>query len=879
MNRRFYDLPATLEADIKKLGEYVADYKSGKLNPVQFKGIRVGYGIYEQREANTFMMRTRTPAGALTPCQLKRVAEVSRDHGIHKFSITTRQEFQLQYLKIDELVEINNKLAEVGLSGRAGGGNCVRNMVGSFDSGVRKDEVFDINPYVNALTSRMVAETDSYDLPRKLKFSFSNHPDDTALVRKHCVGFIAKIQDGRKGFQVWVGGGTGASAKKGKMLLDWVPDHRVYYVAKAVKQLFDRYGNRRQRNQAKIKWLYDKLGKERFESLFFRYYGLIQQELGLELQIAELPNEAQVKAGYAAEAVADSAAFELWKKRFVTVQKQAGIFQVRIPILHGNVENEDGIKLADFLENFGENVLRLTSDQNVSLRNIPEAYLGNVFNLVHQLSTLSDKPTAFGNMIACTGAATCTLGVTLSRPAAEALQAGLEQRGVSMDKYQDLRIQISGCPNACANNWTSDIGIFGRADKKEHELYPGYMIQLGSHLVGDEIFFAEKVANVAHRHLADLLADFFLDFEKNGKGELRPYLQTQEAKNQILALCEKYDKLVPTLEEDKSFYNDLQSDEPFSLLKGKKPECAAGLFDMIAVSFAALEKLQVQVKDKLNADEKEEVLYNMVLNSAHSLLVTRGIEAHEDTDAFEGFIQHFIKANLVPTCFLGLVQAAKNGDRAKLVKEQEGVIGLVQHMEGLYESMDDSLRFNLPEVAETTASSESKAKESDADQVKDFTGVACPMNFVKTKLALSPMKAGETLEVLLDDGEPIANVPGSVKLEGHSILNETQREDGSWSILIQKAGAQPKPKEEATPIQYKTVADKFMDFTGVPCPMNFVKTKLALTPMESGQTLEVLLDDGEPIANVPGSVKLEGHEVLSETHLDSGNWSVVIKKA
>lgn len=790
MNARFYDLPTTLDADIAKLEGHIADFKADKITKAQFKGIRVGYGIYEQREEDTYMMRIRTPMGALTPEQLICVAEISRDHGVETFCLTTRQEFQVKYIQLEELIPIYKKLSSVGLSGRAGGGNCVRNMVGSYDSGVNPDEVFDVTPYVSALTTRMIAENDSYDLPRKLKFAFSSGPADTAAAQKHCVGFIAKEQDGQRGFAVYVAGGTGSSAKKGKLILEWVPDHRVYYVAKAVKQMFDRYGNRRQRNRAKIKWLWEKLGAEKFEATFFRFYALIQQEQGLELQLAPIQNQSEVKSGYQPEEPKDQAAFELWKKRHVSAQKQTGLFQVRIPFLHGEVANEDGIQLGEFLKNLGQNVIRLSNDQNLNLRNIPEAYLANVFNQVLELKSLSDKPVVLGKMIACTGAATCTLGVTLSRAAAEAVQTELLKRGLDLDKYPEVKIHLSGCANGCANNWTADIGLFGRADKKEHELYPAYMIQLGGAINEEGIFFADKVANVAARHLPSLMADFLEDYEKYQSAQpLKEYLKGEAAKEKLLTLSEAYLAKVPTYAQEPGFYDDLGDDQKFSLLKGKKAECSAGLFDMIELDYQGMESWQNKLENTQDQELKEEAAYNIMVHAAHALLVTRGIESYEDQEVFSNFIEHFIKVNLVPARFIGLVESAKAGDRSALADQPKELAALAEHMRELYNSMDDSLRFNLPEVEATPKAQEPQSRfiAPKADKRMDFTGVACPMNFVKTKLAMAPMQSGQTLEILLDDGEPIANVPESVKMEGHEILHQEPIEGDSWSVLIKKA--------------------------------------------------------------------------------------------
>ena len=141
------------------------------------------------------------------------------------------------------------------------------------------------------------------------------------------------------------------------------------------------------------------------------------------------------------------------------------------------------------------------------------------------------------------------------------------------------------------------------------------------------------------------------------------------------------------------------------------------------------------------------------------------------------------------------MRPVRTGDLAALNANQDKVVALGQAIRDLYKTMDDSLRFSAPaptcEVPEDDDNTPGFNKESDdngdADVFKDFRGVGCPMNFVKTKIAMDPMESGQLIEVLLDDGDPINNVPGSVKLEGHEILSQDQRDDGHWSLLIKKA--------------------------------------------------------------------------------------------
>src|SRR3989339_148105 len=152
----FYKLPANLAQEIAEYKELVALYQKGKLEKVKLKVFRVPMGVYEQREANTYMCRIRLPGGAITPFQLIGVAEIAEKYSDRPLHFTTRQEVQIHHVEIAETVSILEEIKKLGLSGRGGGGNTIRNIAGEAEAGVEPEEIFDISPYVQTLTSRLI---------------------------------------------------------------------------------------------------------------------------------------------------------------------------------------------------------------------------------------------------------------------------------------------------------------------------------------------------------------------------------------------------------------------------------------------------------------------------------------------------------------------------------------------------------------------------------------------------------------------------------------------------------------------------------------------------------------------------------------------------
>ncbi len=216
----FYDIPATLSDEINELEAFVRRYLEGNTDAEVLKVRRVPFGCYEQRENGTYMLRIRCPGGALTPRQLRTIAVLSKTHGRNSIHITTRQEFQIHNLKLMDVVPIVRELLSVGLATRGGGGNTVRNIIVSPDAGISADEVFDPGPYVFALTSRLIAEPNSWTLPRKFKIAFSNSDSDSAYAQFNDLGFIASLKQGEPGFRVYVAGGMGARPEVGHALHD-----------------------------------------------------------------------------------------------------------------------------------------------------------------------------------------------------------------------------------------------------------------------------------------------------------------------------------------------------------------------------------------------------------------------------------------------------------------------------------------------------------------------------------------------------------------------------------------------------------------------------------------------------------------------------------
>jgi len=690
-------LPANLPAELEELNSYIARYQRGEIDAATLKVRRVPFGCYEQRQDGTYMVRIRTTGGALTPLQLRAIADASSRHGSESIHITTRQEFQIHNVALENVLLVMRELLPVGLSSRGGGGNTVRNVLVSPDAGVGVDEAFDPSPYAFALTSRLIAESDSWLLPRKFKIAFSNSPADSSYAEFNDLGFVAHIRDGQKGFGVYVAGGLGTKPEVGHLLHDFIPAEDVYVVASALKRLFDKRGNRKNRHAARLRFLWKTLGEAQFRVLYNEQLRLVRSDSPAPLSIEEFPQYSNLPPFAPEEDT--SPEFDRWKDRYVENQKQAGLVSVRIPIFLGNLENEKAIRLAEFLSPFGNHVLRASFGQNLRLRNMPKSYLANVFHLVHEISPLSAGPSLIGDSIACTGADTCRLGICLSKGALAATAERLTASNLDLDSVADFKLNLSGCPNTCGQHMLADLGFYGNVGRTEQNMFPAYMVVAGATIGEGKARLARPIDRVSARDLPEFVHEVIkLWIEKKHKFPSFSQYVDAEGEKEIREIAARF-RAIPAYSEDASYYQDWGATETFSLVGRGVGECSAGLFDLIEVDLNSARRIREELRTGDSTNEA--ALYEIALRSARALLITRGIEAATDAAVFTTFAQHFIQAGLIDRRFASVIESAHQKNTEELVHREEDVFELLGAVEALYRSMDNSLRF--PAEAKVTA--------------------------------------------------------------------------------------------------------------------------------------------------------------------------------
>lgn len=777
-----YKIPGNYSSEIDELEGLVGRLQSGAMTAAELRARRVPFGVYEQRLQGSFMIRIRCAAGIITPGQLRRVADLASEFGSGRLHVTTRQEIQMHDVPLENMVPAIRELAAVGLASRGGGGNTVRNVIASWDSGIAPDEVFDVTPHAVELTSRLIAMGDSWLLPRKFKIAFSNSGADNAFATANDVGFIASMKGNRRGFRVFVAGGMGRAPQPGQLLHEFIAEDEVFLVAEAVKRLFSKLGNRRNKHSARLRFLWNTLGRQRFIEEYQKQRAALEAERPAPFVPPVWSDTAQTPSGVAA-LDEKSPEFDLWKKRYVTAQRQNGLSSILVPLPLGDISSEKAVLLADALSPFGDNTLRCTADQNLLLRNIPDRYLGNLFAVVRQVSASWDAPKLFANAVACAGASTCQLGICLSRGALDAIIDRLNASDIDIESLDAFRLYLSGCSNSCGRHGLAHLGFFGKAARKGNHSYPAYTVVAGVKIDSEQgSALAHRIGDISARDVPRFVEEFLGHYvsRKASFSSFDDYLAT-EGEDHIRTLCDKY-RDIPTMKEDESYYRDWGAQEPFSLAGRGTGECAAGLFDLIDLDLEKVRADRSGFEAENDPAARSAILHRLVVTAARSLLITQGIEAATDQEALAHFERSFVDAGLVAESFRPVISAARTGAET-LAALSDRALAFSRQIETLHASMDDTLQFHPSKPQEDTGDEGSSAT---VDLVKDLRGVACPMNFVKTKMALSQIQAGQVLQVLLDDGEPIENVPRSVEAEGHHVLDQT-RAGEHWTVTIRKA--------------------------------------------------------------------------------------------
>lgn len=478
------------EESIRRFEDEIRRYRAGELSADQFRPLRLGMGLYAQLAHVKHMQRIKVPGGAVTAEQLEAIAEITARFGRGLAHVTTRQDFQIHHVEIEQSVEVMRLLAAAGVSTVGACADTVRNVTASPYAGVVADEVFDVTPASHALTEHFLFHELNRKLPRKFKIGLSGSARDEAQVVINDLGLFARVVDGRRGFRVLVAGGLGSTPELAHLWRDFVDEADVLAVAEAVVHVFHRDGDRKNRKKNRLKFLLRKLGEAELFARLDRELDEIVAARGdaLRSRYAELAAgfvEPAPPAAQPGEPLGDGA-FARWKRTNTFEQMQPGYRVVTLKLPLGDVTAEQIREIARLSRDYANGAVRTTNQQNVVLRWVPTARLLELFRELVAVGLAEADALHVTDVVSCPGTDYCSLAITQSMGVGERIRRHLGDAATRTDgddvvsRLGRFEVKISGCPNSCGQHHVADVGMTGlMVTGKDGVERPHYSLRLG----------------------------------------------------------------------------------------------------------------------------------------------------------------------------------------------------------------------------------------------------------------------------------------------------------------------------------------------------------------------------------------------------------------
>ena len=601
------------------------------------------------------MQRIKIPAGGLNASQLETMAELAEEYSDGIAHVTTRQDFQLHYIHIDDTPSVMRRLAAANITTREACGNSVRNVTACPYAGVCTDESFDVTPYARALSRFLLGHPDCQSFGRKFKPAFSGCAQHACgLTSLHDLGLIAKTRvnesTGREelGFEMYVGGGLGAVPYHAKLLDSFIPPEELLPLTQAVARVFARLGEKKNRNRARIKFLVQDLGIEKFRELVLeerkvlpfdpRWTEYIEQA---RVEFQEAPLKASSAQSVELSQLVtigdlngDSENFKRWLKFNIRPQRQPGYVTVNVALPLGDISANQLRSLADIIRRFTRETIRTTVEQNFAIRWVSEADLPDLYNALNAAGLANVGAGALVDITSCPGTDTCKLGISSSRGLAAELRRQVEEKNFQSDEaVQKLHIKISGCFNSCGQHHVADLGFYGVSRKIAGHAVPHFQVVLGGQWEQNAGSYGlpvvavpsknipKVVSRLTERYLADRQSgEVFKDFVKRtGKAELKNMLE---------------DLTRPTA-GDRSFFSDWGDVREYTLGDMGDGECAGEVVSLVEFGLAAAERELFEAQlafEKGEAGQAGAAAYHSMVTAAKALVQVENQNVGNDPD-------------------------------------------------------------------------------------------------------------------------------------------------------------------------------------------------------------------------------------------------------
>ena len=474
-----------LDERVNQFRDQTRRYLSGELSEAEFLPLRLQNGLYVQRLAP--MLRIAVPYGLLSSRQLRKLAEITRNYDKGYAHITTRQNVQLNWPRLEDVPDILADLASVEMHAIQTSGNCIRNTTTDQFAGVATDELEDPRPYCEIIRQWSTLHPEFAFLPRKFKIAVCGTAEDRAAIHAHDIGLeLVPDDNGVIGFKVLAGGGLGRTPVIGSVVRDWLEKKHLLTYLEAILRVYNQHGRRDNKYKARIKILVKAMGVEAFRDAVETEWQVLKdgpstltdEEIQRARSFFTAPDYQQIDGTSSAAALADACKadpiFGNWVKRNTVDHRTPGYRAVTISLkATGYVPGDisDGLLdlLADLAERYSFGEIRSTHQQNMVLADVLTAHLPQLWQKLQAAGLATPNIGYLTDMICCPGGDYCSLANAKSIPVAEAIQNRFDDLDYMYD-LGPLEVNISGCMNACGHHHIGHIGILG-VDKKGEEFY------------------------------------------------------------------------------------------------------------------------------------------------------------------------------------------------------------------------------------------------------------------------------------------------------------------------------------------------------------------------------------------------------------------------
>ena len=641
-----------VERDIIELEKKIREFREGKIPEEKFRSLRLARGVYGQRQQGVQMVRIKLPYGKMTFAQWKRIADVSDEFSNGNLHLTTRQDVQIHFVSLERTPELWGLLEEDDITIREACGNTVRNVTASDLAGIDVDEPFDVTPYAHAVFEYFLRKPFCQEMGRKFKIAFSSSEKDTALVFMHDLGAIPRIKEinGKKvrGFKVVVGGGLGAQPHLAITTHEFLEDDLLLPYIEAVLRVFDRYGERNSRHKARIKFLLQQIGIEKFNELVNAEQKAVAEER-IKIDTSQFESVALPEGILSEEKiqVKNPLGFEIWKKTNVKKQKQDGYSIVYVRVPNGNISSDASRRLIEKLQSVIANDIRVTISQNLQFRYVKEQHLEYIYSVLESENLAAAGIGSAADIVSCPGTDTCNLGISNSTELALVLSSVIEDEFPEFLHRDDIAIRISGCMNSCGQHGIGTIGFHGSSMKVNGKVLPAVQVLIGGGKLGSgDGRISNKVIKLPSKRGPEILRYLLNDFLAN-KTENQNYLDYTFEKGERYF----YDLLKPladaaTLEAED--FIDWGQEEKFATAIGVG-ECAGVMIDLVATLILEADEKINLAEESISNNAWPDAIYQAYasfVNAAKALLLNHSVHCNTQAGILKDFDTHFTEKGL-----------------------------------------------------------------------------------------------------------------------------------------------------------------------------------------------------------------------------------------